>query len=326
MGLYWECDVIEDLGYPEYEIGPNGNPVFYDYSAGCEIFCAMFLSNVMQRCPVDTGYLLYSINAKPARTSMRCWTKCSYAQYQEYGTVYMRAQPYFQPSLYAAFDIAVMVWEEEFDNVQNYIEGNINSEDLEEYCVSNTLDSAYCIPAIALGRVVGNKPVEITNADIKMIKDIGYDGLVIYILTNKRNEVGMYLLDLYKDIMYDEISLEIESSSDKTDNDIIKEISEKVSARDLKKIYEERKKTINTKNDNDVKIEIRGNTTTSNNSTKTTKTENKEEYIPSELVEKSPSFLDLIVSKLTVNNKEGEAQCQILRIKKLFFQKIQLDF
>ena len=184
---------------------------------------------------------------------------------------------------------------------------NINSEDLEEYCVSNTLDSAYCIPAIALGRVVGNKPVEITNADIKMIKDIGYDGLVIYILTNKRNEVGMYLLDLYKDIMYDEIALEIESSSDKTDNDIIKEISEKVSARDLKKIYEERKKTINTKNDNDVKIEIRGNTTTSNNSTKTTKTENKEEYIPSELVEKSPSFLDLIVSKLTVNNKEGEA-------------------
>ena len=75
----------------------------------------------------------------------------------------------------------------------------------------------------------------------------------------------------------------------------------------MKKIYEERKKTINTKNDNDVKIEIRGNTTTSNNSTKTTKTENKEEYIPSELVEKSPSFLDLIVSKLTGNNKEGEA-------------------
>lgn len=130
MGLYWECNVIEDLGYPEYEIGPNGDPVYYDYSAGCEIFCAMFLSNVMQRCPVDTGYLLYSINAKPTRQSMRCWTNCSYAQYQEYGTVYMRAQPYFQPSLYAAYDIALMVWEEEFDNVQNFIEGNINSEDL----------------------------------------------------------------------------------------------------------------------------------------------------------------------------------------------------
>ena len=132
MGLYWECDVIEDLGYPEYEIGPNGNPVFYDYSAGCEIFCAMFLSNVMETCPVDTGYLLYSVKAKPTRKSMRCWTNCSYAQYQEYGTVYMRAQPYFQPSLYAAYDIAVMVWEEELDNVQNFIEGNINSEDLRQ--------------------------------------------------------------------------------------------------------------------------------------------------------------------------------------------------
>ena len=43
MGLYWECDVIEDLGYPEYEIDLKGNPVFYDYSAGCERFCAMFL-------------------------------------------------------------------------------------------------------------------------------------------------------------------------------------------------------------------------------------------------------------------------------------------
>lgn len=129
MGLYWECDVIEDLGYPEYEIGPKG-PVYYDYSAGCEIFCAMFLSNVMQRCPVDTGYLLYSIKAKPTRKSMRCWTNCSYAQYQEYGTVYMRAQPYFQSSLYDAFDIAVMVWEKELNNVQDFIEGNINSEDL----------------------------------------------------------------------------------------------------------------------------------------------------------------------------------------------------
>ena len=130
MGLYWECDVIEDLGYPEYEIGPNGDAVYYDYSAGCEMFCAMFLANVMDTCPVDTGYLLYSIKAKPTNKSMRCWTNCSYAQYQEYGTVYMRAQPYFQPSLYFAYDIAVMVWEEEFDNVQNFIEGNINSEDL----------------------------------------------------------------------------------------------------------------------------------------------------------------------------------------------------
>lgn len=181
---------------------------------------------------------------------------------------------------------------------------NISNEDLEEYCVSNTLDFTSGIPAIALGRVVGNKSVEITDADIRMIKDIGYDGLVIYILTNKRNEVGMYLLDLYRDVMYDEITLEIETLSDKSDGEIIKEISEKVSTRDLKKIYEERKKAINTKNDNDVKIAIKENVAKPNTATKT---ENKEEYIPSELVKKSPNFLDLIVSNLTGNKKEGEA-------------------
>lgn len=130
MGLYWECDVIEDLGYPEYEIAPNGNVIYYDYSAGCEMFCAMFLSNVVKTCPVYTGYLLSSVNAKPTRKSMRCWTYCDYAQYQEYGTVYMRAQPYFVPSLYVAYDIAVGIWEEELDNVQEYIAGNIDFEDV----------------------------------------------------------------------------------------------------------------------------------------------------------------------------------------------------
>lgn len=130
MGLYWECDVIEDLGYPEYEIAPNGNVIYYDYSAGCEMFCAMFLANVIQTCPVYTGYLLSSVNAKPTRKSMRCWTYCDYAQYQEYGTVYMRAQPYFEPSLQVAYNIAVEIWNEELDNVQEYIMGNIDFEDV----------------------------------------------------------------------------------------------------------------------------------------------------------------------------------------------------
>lgn len=130
MGLYWECDVIEDLGYPEYEITDDGQVINYDYSAGCEMFCAMFLSNVVQSCPFRTGHLLYSINAKAGKSSMRCWTYCEYAQYQEYGTIYMNAQPYFEPSLYAAFDIAVQMWDEEVENVEAYLIGDIDREDL----------------------------------------------------------------------------------------------------------------------------------------------------------------------------------------------------
>lgn len=130
MGLYWKCDVIEDLGYPEWDATMDGQVVYYDYSAGCEMFCAMFLASVAKLCPVATGHLLYSVNSKPQRNSMRCWTYCNYAQYVEYGTVYMSAQSYFEPSLYEAYDIAVEMWDEEVNNVNAYLDGDIDISEL----------------------------------------------------------------------------------------------------------------------------------------------------------------------------------------------------
>lgn len=130
MGLYWECDVIEDLGYPEWDTNVDGKVVYYDYSAGCEMFCAMFLASVAKLCPVATGNLLYSVNSKAQRHSMRCWTYCDYAQYVEYGTVYMSAQSYFEPSLYEAYDIAVEMWDEEVNNVNAYIDGDMDISEL----------------------------------------------------------------------------------------------------------------------------------------------------------------------------------------------------
>lgn len=130
MGLYWECDVIEDLGYPEWDTTMDGRVIYYDYSAGCEMFCAMFLASVAKLCPVATGHLLYSVNSKPQRHSMRCWTYCNYAQYVEYGTVYMSAQSYFEPSLYKAYDIAVEMWEQEVNNVNAYLDGDIGIDEL----------------------------------------------------------------------------------------------------------------------------------------------------------------------------------------------------
>ena len=129
MGLYWECDVIEDLGYPKYEIS-DGVVINYDYSAGCEMFRAIFLANVMKKCPVATGHLLSSVNSKIQKTTIRCWTYCNYAQYVEYGTVYMRAQPYFEPSLNAAFDMAVEIWDSEMYNVRAYLNGGMDAYEL----------------------------------------------------------------------------------------------------------------------------------------------------------------------------------------------------
>ena len=130
MGLYWECDVIEDLGYPEYKIASGGIIINYDYSAGCEMFRAIFLANVMKTCPVATGHLLYSVNSKTQNTTIRCWTDCDYAQYVEYGTAYMSAQPYFEPSLNAAFEMAVKIWDSEMNNVNAYIGGGIDAYEM----------------------------------------------------------------------------------------------------------------------------------------------------------------------------------------------------
>lgn len=130
MGLYWECDVINDLGYPEWDTTLDGRVIYYDYSAGCEMFCAMFLASVAKLCPVATGHLLYSVNSKSKRSSMTCWTYCDYAQYVEYGTVYMQAQSYFEPSLNVAYDIAAEMWNDEVNNVNAYLDGDIDISEL----------------------------------------------------------------------------------------------------------------------------------------------------------------------------------------------------
>lgn len=158
MGLYWECDVIEDLGYPKYEIAPSGIIINYDYSAGCEMFRAVFLANVMNKCPVATGHLLYSVNSKTQNTTIRCWTNCDYAQYVEYGTAYMSAQPYFEPSLNTAFEMAVEIWDSEMNNVSAYLGGRMDAYELNA--------TRQTVKAVAVGLVNTILSIFTTGLDI----------------------------------------------------------------------------------------------------------------------------------------------------------------
>lgn len=108
MGLRAEFTVF-DLGYPEAteELG-----LFIDYSEGCSIFIETFLSVATALVPVDTGYLRSTLDAYEDGEGCVCETSCDYAQYVEYGTVYMGAQPYFEPAIWAALDAAVPAWDE----------------------------------------------------------------------------------------------------------------------------------------------------------------------------------------------------------------------
>lgn len=111
MGLRADFTVF-DLGYAETteEMG-----VYIDYSYGCQAFAETFLNVAKDLVPVDTGYLRSTITASASDDGCCCETDCEYAEYVEYGTVYMGAQPYFEPAISAALDAAYPYWDEAVD-------------------------------------------------------------------------------------------------------------------------------------------------------------------------------------------------------------------
>ena len=104
MGLRARFSVIDDLGYPE-STPELGLPI--DYSEGCEKFVEAWLEAATDMVPVDTGYLQSTLDASSMGDECICETLCDYAQYVEYGTYKMEAQPYFEPALEIAMEEAV---------------------------------------------------------------------------------------------------------------------------------------------------------------------------------------------------------------------------
>lgn len=103
MGLY--CSFTpQDLGYPEFVEGSMlGEDVIVevDYSAALAAFCSTFMDVATTLVPVDTGFLLSTIDSDS--DDWEAWAEASaeYAQYPEYGTWCQMAQPYFTPAVEA---------------------------------------------------------------------------------------------------------------------------------------------------------------------------------------------------------------------------------
>lgn len=109
MGLRCSIDPVIDLGYP------SETPVlglYIDYSDGCDAFLDTFFSIAFDLCPVDTGELIGSIDGETDGEGVEVYADADYAQYVEYGTSKMEAQPYFRPALAAALQIASRDWQE----------------------------------------------------------------------------------------------------------------------------------------------------------------------------------------------------------------------
>ena len=112
MGLRCRIDPVVDLNYPSAtpELG-----LYIDYGDGCDAFLDAFFDIAYDLCPVDTGELISSIDGSTDGESVEVYADADYAQYVEYGTSKMEAQPYFRPALASAIEIAKRDWQEAVD-------------------------------------------------------------------------------------------------------------------------------------------------------------------------------------------------------------------
>lgn len=86
-----------------------------DYSDAFAAFADAFYSYAVDLVPVDTGYLQSTISASSDDWSITAEASAHYAQYVEFGTWKMAAQPYFIPALEYA-------WSETSDAFQQAVQ------------------------------------------------------------------------------------------------------------------------------------------------------------------------------------------------------------
>jgi len=130
MGLRYTVDIIEDLGFPE---ATDELEIEIDYSEGLDIFVETFYDVATTLVPVDTGYLMSTIDCdNDGYSYIECWADAHYAQYVEFGTYKMRAQPYFVPALEEAFHAAMPAWKQAIEEAREEEREILESMETEE--------------------------------------------------------------------------------------------------------------------------------------------------------------------------------------------------
>lgn len=126
MGLYAEVS-IADVGPNELTNEEFGVSVLVDYSMAIQGFIDTFMSVATSLCPVRTGYLCGSISAGGGGDFAYAEASAGYAQYVEYGTSRMGAQPFFEPALEQAMAVLGEMAQEALNEAQQMLEDMVAS-------------------------------------------------------------------------------------------------------------------------------------------------------------------------------------------------------
>lgn len=124
MGLLCEF-TPEDLGFEEEistTVGDDEIVEFVDYSFACDAFVQTFLEVSRSLVPVRTGYLQSTLEADTDGYTCTAITECDYAEYVEFGTAYMAAQPYFTPAIEAAIEAFIIEAQLAYDEAREMVE------------------------------------------------------------------------------------------------------------------------------------------------------------------------------------------------------------
>lgn len=126
MGLYAEVS-IADVGPDELTNEEFGVSVLVDYSMAIQGFIDTFMSVATSLCPVRTGYLCGSISAGGGADYAYAEASAEYAQYVEYGTSRMGAQPFFEPALEEAMAVLGEMAQTALDEAASQLEDIVQS-------------------------------------------------------------------------------------------------------------------------------------------------------------------------------------------------------
>lgn len=96
-----------------------------DYTDAFAAFADAFYSIATDLVPIDTGYLLSSISSSSDDWSMTAQADADYAQYVEFGTWKMAAQPYFIPALNQAWDETEPLFQQALLDAQQELQNEI---------------------------------------------------------------------------------------------------------------------------------------------------------------------------------------------------------